>query len=75
MGGIDRSWRLGYGESNALERRTVEKDFDVFVNPSPGNFEVNYLGRDALVKNKLASGRDKDRADVKSLTGRRPSTG
>lgn len=33
-----------------------------------GGHSVNFLGWDALIKNKTASGRDKDQLDVKTLT-------
>jgi hypothetical protein len=33
-----------------------------------GGHAVNFLGWDALIRNKTASGRDKDQVDVKTLT-------
>jgi len=33
--------------------------------------KVNFIGFNDLIKNKLASGRDKDMSDVKSLTGKK----
>jgi hypothetical protein len=47
----------------------VEWD-EAWASRSPGVYgpvAVNYLGRDMLLKNKVASNRDKDRADVRSL--------
>lgn len=32
-----------------------------------GELEVDFIGRDAFIRNKLATGRDKDRIDVQSL--------
>lgn len=32
-----------------------------------GPVEVDFIGRDAFIRNKLATGRDKDRVDVQSL--------
>lgn len=53
------------------------KDLDVYIDPSPENAprverafdgrSIPVLGRDALVKNKLASGRTQDLADVEVL--------
>jgi hypothetical protein len=34
-----------------------------------GDHHVHYLGREALLRNKAASDRDKDRMDVKKLKG------
>jgi hypothetical protein len=47
---------------------------EAWASRSPGVYgpvPVYYLGRDTLLRNKRASDRDKDRADVRSLT-RRP---
>jgi hypothetical protein len=44
---------------------------EAWASRSPGVYggvPVYYLGREALLKNKTAAGRDKDKADVKSLT-------
>lgn len=56
-------------------------DLDLYVRPTEknaeaaagaeifrfGDLEVRYLGRDALIKNKRATGRTKDLADIEAL--------
>jgi len=51
---------------------------EAWASRSPGVYgpvQVNYIGLQMLVKNKEASGRDKDRADVKRLRRRAPGDG
>jgi hypothetical protein len=36
------------------------------------NFTINYIGKDDLLKNKLASGREQDLADVKEIKKIKP---
>ena len=48
---------------------------EAWASRSPGVYgpvPVNYLGREMLLKNKVASNRDKDRADVRSLRRKHP---
>jgi predicted nucleotidyltransferase len=46
---------------------SFQEAWDTRVAGDAGGHTVNFLGWDALIQNKTASGRDKDQADVKTL--------